>query len=68
MDIPFLKRQKTVQELEDEIRRKQLVKQDGELDFTIEQKREMLRRLKEHGVSKKSFGSYRGIWEWLKKH
>jgi hypothetical protein len=68
MDIPFLKRQKTVQELEDEIRRKQLVQQDVDLNFTIQQKMEMSRRLKEHGVSKKSFGSWKSVFEWLKKH
>ena len=68
MDIPFFKRQKTVEELEEEIRRKQKVKEAGELDFTIEQKREMLKRLKEKGVSKKSFGNWHSAWEWLKKH
>ena len=69
MDIPFMKQQKSTDQLEDDIRRKKLEVESADLDFTLGQKREMLARLKAHGVTKSQVGgTWQKVWAFLKAH
>ena len=76
MNFPFLSRPKSAEQLEEEnhrlegeVRQRELQKQIADLNFSIDQKREMDARLKAHGLTKKTFGgNYSKIFEFLKHH
>lgn len=76
LDLAFLKRKKTLEEIRDENERKQAEEESANLDFSIAQKRAMIAKLKQQGVSYKSFsnnGKTSGIawsqlWNWFKTH
>jgi hypothetical protein len=62
MPIPFIQREKTIDELQDEEER-------TNLQYSIEQKRAAIREAKKRGVSLKSFGgSFSSLIKWLKEH
>lgn len=61
MPIPFLQRSKSLEELQEE-------NEKAEVEYSLEQKRAMIRELKKRGVDAKSFGTWGAIKNWLKTH
>lgn len=62
-------RKKSLDEIEDEVERKESENKLAGLEFSITQKREMAKRLKERGLTAKHFGlDFGKIYQWLKTH
>ena len=61
MPIPFLQRKKTLDESQEENERL-------DMELSITQKRVAIAKLKEAGLKKEDFGSWRAIWRWVKEH
>ena len=62
MPIPFLNRQRTLEELQADNER-------AEVELSVAQKRAAIAKLKENGLTGKSFGwDWKRIWVWFKNH
>lgn len=60
--MPWWNRSKSLDELQEENER-------AEVELSLAQKRAAIKKLKEAGLSGKSFGwDWRAIWQWFKTH
>lgn len=68
-DFPFMKKQRTLDEVQEDNERLQLEEQNAELKLSIEQKNYAFNKMREAGLSyKKDFGSsMKKLWIWANK-
>ena len=67
--MSFLKREKTLAEIEEETEKEQAVNRKLDVELSIAQKKAAIQRLKEAGLTPKSFGgNWKRIFNWIKTH
>lgn len=68
-DLPFMRKQKSIEQLQEENERLSQESQNEDLQLTIAQKQALRRKLEENGMTlKRDFsGSLRRAWKWANK-
>ena len=61
MPILFMQRKMSLEEAQEE-------NEKLDIELSIQQKRVAIAKLKEAGLSKENFSSWRSLWHWYKTH
>ncbi len=67
MPLPFIGKRQTLEDATEENERLKVQAENEDLKFTIAQRQAMAQKLKDAGLTKKSFGSWTAVWRWLNR-
>lgn len=68
MTLPFLKKKKSIEELEEETERARAENTLADEEVSLAQKREIQAQLKARGLNRNNFSSWQRAWQWLRTH